>query len=140
MLTIGVNAVKKEKGFTLIHCLLLLSVVLILGGTTMRMTLHGTRHAVMGHWGKTAEALADGALELALSELESGGDRTTLDAVIGTGVATAQILSGSDESSYRIVFQGRVAPEERVLAGRTYEAIVLKDTAQRYRVISIRRL
>jgi len=136
--TIQDNA--KSKGVTLPQVLLLLVIVLLLGAASFRVVHEGLVRSLQSHWGRTAEALADGALEMALVRLEAEPTETDLSAELPTGVASARIAVSETPGEFIITYSGAVGSESKIRSRRTYEAVVGQGENGIWKVSSIRRL
>ncbi|NUN96228.1 MAG: hypothetical protein HUU16_08625, partial [Candidatus Omnitrophica bacterium] len=64
------TARRSEGGLTLIQCLLLMTLIALLGPAMFHLLDANRRLAVQAIRTRSAEALADGGLELALAHLE----------------------------------------------------------------------
>lgn len=116
------TARRSEGGLTLIQCLLLMALIALLGPAMFHLLDANRRLAVQTIWNRSAEALADGGLELALAHLESGQGTGNLSAELPTGVCRAEVEPGSGTNEYVIRFSGEALAEGKVKAERRYTA------------------
>ena len=111
-----------NRGVTLPQCMLLLMIIMILGAASFRWVTAQRNLSLQSHWGRTADAIADGALEMALVHLENEGGPETLTQELSTGLATAKIEPGESTGEFRVVYSGKVSTEKRIRSQRTYRA------------------
>lgn len=128
-----------QGGWTLFHILTLLVVVTFLGVVQARMLITASRLAMQTLWGRSAECLADGALEVALAHLEAGRQTGHLQIPIETGRAVAEIIPGGASGEYTISFGGIAENEERILAERHYQATAVKGADGRWHIQGVKR-
>lgn len=129
-----------ERGYTLFHCLIFLGLVAILAPMSYDRSVAFRTHTFQSHYGRTAEALADGALETALTHLEKSKGEWDLTAVLATGAATLSIRPTDREGEWRVVYGGEVFTEKGKRSKRTYSAIVSASGESPPVVISLARL
>ena len=130
-----------QRGVTLAHCLLLLVIALMLGTASFRMVHEGHIRTIQSHWGRAAEALADGALAMAVDHLNAGKGEAELSAKLSTGIASAWISVPENHPEERlVVFEGVAATPTKVRATRRYEASLGSTDGKSWSVWSVRRL
>lgn len=127
-----------QGGWTLLHCLALLVILMILGAVEFRLVLTQKRLVNLAGWGRAAEALADGALELALAHLEAG-NTGPLRRDLTTGVAEAKIIPGTSAEEYQITFRGLARSAEKNRIERAYAATAYRASDGNWKVRGIER-
>ncbi len=115
-----------QDGWTLFHMLALLGIICVLGTVQTRMVITASRLSTQTNWGRSAEALADGALEAALAHLEAGGQVGHLEIPLKTGRALADITPAQASGEYTVVFAGLAGTAEKSLAARHYQGTASK--------------
>lgn len=115
-----------QGGWTLFHMLTLFTVIIILGAVQARMVITASRLSTQTLWGRSAEALADGALEATLAHLEAGGQTGHLEYPLETGRVVADITLAAASGEYTVAFAGIAASEEKTHAERHYQGIASK--------------
>lgn len=135
------NPHRTKRGFSLIQCLLFILVILIMGSVTFRLVNENKRLSLASHWGRSAEALADGALAMALEHLNSGEGEGELSTKLSTGTASARISVSQDHPEERlVVYEGVAGTLTKVRATRKYEATLGSTNGKSWSVWSVRRL
>jgi hypothetical protein len=114
---------------------------MILGAASFRMVHEGYTRTIQSHWGRAAEALADGALAMAVDHLNAGKGEAELSAKLSTGTASARISVPENHPEERlVVFEGVAATPTKVRATRRYEASLGSTDGKSWSVWSVRRL
>ncbi len=134
------NKNSSQGGWTLFHMLALIAILCILGSLQARMVITASRLSTHSIWGRSAEALADGALEAALAHLESGGQTGHLEFPLETGRALADISPSDATGEYTIAFAGIASTTQTVHAERHYQGTASKHTDGSWEIRSVRRV
>lgn len=129
-----------QGGWTLFHMLTLFAVIIILGAVQARMVVTASRLSTQTNWGRSAEALADGALEAALAYLEAGGQAGHLDIPLETGRAVADISPVQASGEYTVAFTGIVGTAEKSLTQRHYRGTAIKSGSGSWNIHSVQRV
>jgi Tfp pilus assembly protein PilX len=136
--------IKRKKhsqgGWTMIYMFILLGIICILGTVQTRMVITARRLSAQSTWGRSAEALADGAMEAALAHLEAGGQAGHLDIPLETGRAVADINPGQATSEFTVAFAGVAASDEKAQAERHYQGTASKHADGSWGIRSVRRV
>jgi len=127
------------KGFTLFQCLTLMVLLTIFGAVNCRLLITEKRLIQTTVWGRTAEALADGALEAGLAQLEIDNATPHLEIQLDTGLAIADISPGAATSEHIIRYSGINSTENGIRAERHYEAVVVKTESGQWVIKEIKR-
>lgn len=134
------NPKSLQGGWTMFHVLTLLVFATILGVVQARMLITASRLTTQTLWGRSAEALADGALEAALAHLETSGQAGHLDIPLETGHAVADITPGQASGEYIVAFTGVAASDEKTHAERHYQGTASKHADGSWGIRSVRRV
>jgi hypothetical protein len=129
----------REGGWTLIHCLILMALIMFLGDVSFRIVAAEKQHVLLSAWGRSAEALADGALEMALAHLESGGGPAELLEDLATGSALAAITPSPASGEYEVHFSGTASSDTKIRMERHYRGTLFKGPDGGWKVRNVRR-
>jgi hypothetical protein len=111
---------------------------MIFAAVEFRLVLTQKRLVNLSASGRNAEALADGALELALAHLDSEGNGP-LRLELATGIADARISPGTTTEERRIDFSGVARSTEKVRAERAYTGTAYRGPDGTWKVRRIER-
>jgi len=129
-----------ERGITLIHCLIAMATIFILAQASFWGLVTFREVSLQSHWGRTADAIADGALEMALQHLGEDANEKVLVQDLSTGLATAEIEPGDSTGEFRVTYSGEVSTERKIRALRIYEASVSITEGETPRIRSVARV
>ena len=129
-----------QGGWTLSHMLTLFTVIIILGTIQARMVVTASRLSNQTTWGRSAEALADGAMEAALAHLEAGGQAGHLEIPLETGRAVADISPAQASGEYTVAFAGIAGTAEKSLMERHYRGTAFKSGSGSWNIHSVQRV
>ncbi len=134
------TARRSDRGVTLVQCLLLMILIALLGPAMFHLLDTNRRLAVQSVRTRSAEALADGGLELALAHLQTGGGPEHLGAELPTGWSRAVVEVGSSTQEYVIRYSGEAQAEGKLKAERNYRATAARAEDGTWKAHGIREI
>lgn len=117
------RARSSQSGWTLIHCLMLLATALVISNAGFLLVKTQKDLALNAAFSRTAEALADGALEMALAHIAKGETSGTFSVDLPTGKANAEIIPASGENQFKVKYEGVAMSEVKERGVRRYSAL-----------------